>query len=118
MDLLFGLAISTHLGLAGDYNEIHPHVRLENSYIATGIYYNSIQNTSVYFGLIENLTDKISVEAGIVTGYDSFSPVIPYGRIIYQIQDNTAIFLSPTAEKSRNDLNPGFVLGFEFMFDK
>lgn len=118
MDLLFGLAISTHLGLAGDYNEIHPHVRLENSHIATGIYYNSIKNTSVYFGIVEDITDKISLEGGIVTGYDSFNTVIPYGRITYDLQDNTTIFLAPTAEKRRNDLNPGFVLGFEMLFDK
>jgi hypothetical protein len=118
MDLLIGLALSTHLSLAGDYNEIHPHVRLENEYIATGMYYNSIGNTSLYFGLHESLTDKISVEGGVVSGYDSFGSVIPYARIVYEVNDEVDMFITPTAEKRRNTINTGVVIGFEFMFDK
>ena len=45
------LGISIHLGLEGDYNELHPHVRWNNwnDYIA-GAYYNSESAVSVYFG--------------------------------------------------------------------
>lgn len=118
MDLLFGLALSTHLSLAGDYNEIHPHVRLENEHVATGIYYNSIGNTSVYFGLHESLTDKILVEGGVVSGYDSFNPVILYARIVYEVNDTVDMFITPTAENRRNNLNLGIVLGVEMFFDK
>ena len=118
MDLLIGLALSTHLSLAGDYNEIHPHVRLENEHLASGIYYNSIRNTSVYFGLHESITEKLSVEAGIATGYDSFNPVIPYGRVVYGLNNNVDIFIAPTAEKRRNNVNAGIVLGLEMFFDK
>jgi hypothetical protein len=118
MDLLFGLALSAHLGLTDEYNEIHPHIRLENDRVATGIYYNSLDELSVYLGLKYQPLEKINLETGIVSGYDSIAPLIPYARIIYQLDDNTSLFLTPTAEKHKNNLNTGVVIGFEFMFDK
>jgi len=44
------LAFSLHLGLKGDYNGIHPHIRYNhNNYIA-GAFYNSERNISTYIG--------------------------------------------------------------------
>ena len=28
MDIIWALAFSSHLGMQGDYNEVHPHVRV------------------------------------------------------------------------------------------
>ena len=41
MDFIWALALSSHLGMAGDYNEIHPHVRfIEDEYINVVIQIN------------------------------------------------------------------------------
>ena len=74
------LALSSHLGLSGDYNSIHPHVRYtsDNSYI-TGAYYNSDYRPSVYAGR-EFKFDVAAVEIGAVTGYGSI-PVAPFLRV-------------------------------------
>ena len=35
------LAISMHVGLTGDYNNIHPHARCQQDSLISGVYYNS-----------------------------------------------------------------------------
>ena len=97
--LSFSLALSYHLlGDAYDLNEIHPHVRYENSGIITGAYYNSEYRTSLYFGT------KINeyIEVAFVTGYDD--KVIPYVRATY---DNW--FIAPAAYPD----SVGAVIGYE-----
>jgi hypothetical protein len=74
------LALSTHLGFSGDFNNIHPHVRYtsENSYVA-GAYYNSDYRPSVYAGR-EFKFDTVTVEVGAATGYGPI-PVAPFVRV-------------------------------------
>ena len=38
------LALSLHMGLEGDYNNIHPHVRCDINNTIAGAYYNSEEN--------------------------------------------------------------------------
>ena len=100
----FALALSLHLGLEGDYNGVHPHIRYnEQNYIA-GVYYNSINNVSVYAGKRWEYND-FGLEAGAVTGYDNIAPVIPYARITYN-----NLFIAPGVEPD----NVGIVIGYEF----
>jgi hypothetical protein len=101
------LGISMHLGLEGDYNELHPHVRWNNwnDYIA-GAYYNSESAVSVYFGHRWE-RNRLGLEAAIVSGY-SYADVIPYARITY---DNW--YIAPALE----DSTQGIVFGYEFKLD-
>ena len=41
------VAITLHLGLEGDYNNIHPHGRCNVDDWITGAYYNSEENVSL-----------------------------------------------------------------------
>ena len=94
------LAVSTHLGLDADYNNIHPHARctIDNNWI-TGAYYNSERNVSYYVGR------KISnFEIGLVTGYNSYD-VLP---MIRYIKDGW--FVAPAYEKPGNY---GLAIGYE-----
>lgn len=116
MDILLGLAVSTHLGLTGDYNEIHPHIELTSRQFVAGAYYNSIETGSIYLGIENKVNDKIILETGIVTGYDNLATVIPYAKINYSLQDNAELFMSPTFEKNNNDYNLGLVLGILYYF--
>ena len=101
----FALALSLHIGLEGDYNEIHPHIRYnEQNYIA-GAYYNSVNRVSFYAGKRWEYND-FGLEAGAVTGYDNIAPVIPYVRATY---DN--FFIGPAAEEPDT---VGIVVGYEF----
>jgi hypothetical protein len=94
------LAVSTHLGLDNNYNDVHPHVRCTIDNWITGAYYNSERNMSYYVGR------KISnFEIGLVTGYNSYD-VLPMIRYI-----NNGWFVAPAYEKSNN---VGLTVGYEF----
>ena len=101
----FALALSLHIGLEGDYNEIHPHIRYnEQNYIA-GAYYNSMNRVSFYAGKRWE-HNQFGFELGAVTGYDEIMPVAPYARATYN-----NLFIAPAPE---NGKNTGVVIGYEF----
>jgi hypothetical protein len=111
MDIIWALALSTHLGMQGSYNETHPHVRLEdNGYIA-GAYYNSMERMSLYAGHRFE-SGNAGLELALVTGYDEFGAIAPYVRGTYDI-GNTRVFVAPTGEKWYGETNIGAVIGIE-----
>jgi len=93
------LALSLHLGLENDYNNIHPHARCTVDNHISGIYYNSEDNISLYTGLEHN-----GFELGLVTGYSSndILPMIRYKKNNW--------FISPAYE---TDGNYGITIGLE-----
>ena len=107
MDILLGIATSLHLGLGGDYNSLHPHLRFKDNYTIAGVYYNSEYTTSYYMGL-EFEYDKFNLETGIVTGY-SDADVMPFARLTYDIDSTTRYFIAPGLENG----NYGLVIGIE-----
>ena len=94
------LAISMHIGLEGDYNNIHPHARCQQDALISGLYYNSEENVSAYVGMTHN-----GWEVGLVTGY-TYSDVVP---MIRYKKDNW--FITPAVESGGNK---GIVIGLEF----
>lgn len=99
MDLLLGIAVSTHLGLSNDYNEFHPHVRIEQDNLIAGAYYNSVENISLYAGYDFVISDKISIEGALVSGYDQYDiPIVPMVRGKYNLNEKANVFISPTME--------------------
>ena len=114
MDIVLALAVSTHLGMNGNYNGIHPHIRLSQDGFIAGAYYNSVRNPSLYGGYrLEG--DNLGVEFAVATGYDNLAKVAPYLRVTYDIE-NTRIFFAPSAEKQNKELHLGAVLGVELLF--
>tara|TARA_B100001093_G_scaffold447561_1_gene452544 strand:- start:298 stop:612 length:315 start_codon:yes stop_codon:yes gene_type:complete len=93
------LALSLHLGLENDYNNIHPHARCTVDNHISGIYYNSENNISLYTGFEHN-----GFELGLVTGYSSndILPMIRYKKNNW--------FISPAYE---TDGNYGITIGLE-----
>ena len=85
--IALSLAISMHIGLANDYNNIHPHARCDIDNTITGVYYNSEDNISTYIGKKYN-----NIELGIVTGYSS-NEIVP---MIRYVKNN--FFISPAYE--------------------
>ena len=51
-NIALALGLSMHLGLEGDYNQIHPHVRWEDDGKIAGAYYNSMDRMSLYAGSV------------------------------------------------------------------
>ena len=100
----FALALSLHIGLEGDYNEIHPHIRYNNENYIAGVYYNSESNISTYAGKRWEYND-FGVELGAVTGYIN-QPLLPYARVTYN-----NFFIAPAHEVGKNT---GTVIGYEF----
>jgi hypothetical protein len=115
VDLILGLALSTHLGLSQSYNEIHPHIRISNDKYIAGAYYNSVKNLSVYSGIKYSYGD-ITIEGGLATGYEPY-PIVPYGRVTYDYVDSTKLFVTTAYESNGNEVRGGVVLGIEFILN-
>ena len=93
------VAFSMHIGLEGDYNNIHPHARCTVDNTIAGVYYNSESKVSAYIG------HKFgNLEIGLATGYSSYD-IVPIIRYI-----NNGWFVSPAYETSGNY---GFTIGYE-----
>ena len=104
------VAITLHLGLEGDYNNIHPHGRCTVDDWIAGAYYNSEENVSYYVGKkIPNVDRDWDLEIGLVTGYSGMD-VAPMIRYI-----NNGWFVAPTYESSFGG-NIGLTIGYEFKF--
>lgn len=111
MNLLYGLALSAHMGFEGEYNSIHPHVRLEQDQYAIGLYQNSENNVSSYLSYSFEKNDYY-LELGIVTGYLKPVPLIRAGVGL----DDLNLFIAPGFE-SRND-GLKLVFGVEYLLGK
>ena len=110
-NLTAGIAISLHLGLAGDFNEVHPYVKYKHdNNIIAGAYYNSEEEISGYVGYELDVTEKLSVELGIVSGYSS-QDILPMARVTY----DDKIFIAPAIEYDSEDADTvGVVIGIQF----
>lgn len=106
MDLAFALAASLHI-LPGDWNAIHPSIRLEHDGWSVGAYYNSERRVSFVAGrTFEH--GPLWAEIGVATGYSAAS-VVPFLRVGVQ-RDNLRFFVAPAATVKRD---VGLVLGIE-----
>lgn len=105
------LALSHHL-LEGNWNEVHPCVRMEvpvteSLNIGGGAFLNSEGNVSAFVGLSGG--DRFWWEAGIATGY-SGGDVVPFGRVGIDL-DRYRLFLAPAYNVDSNEI--GAVIGVE-----
>jgi len=101
--LVLTLGVSLHLGLASEYNELHPHIRYTQDNYITGLYYNSEERISPYTGYRHEYGDW-GFELALAGGY-TVADVIPYTRITYK-----NYFVAPALERN----NIGVVFGLEF----
>lgn len=115
MNFLLSLATSLHMGFEGEYNQIHPHSRLEIDNYAMGLYLNSEKSISSYFSYTLNYHDYF-LEAGIVSGYEY--TVLPLIRAGKEISSDINFFISPGFEINSSNPNPKVVLGLEFNIRK
>lgn len=105
---LIGVALSAHIGLEGEYNNIHPHGRVQCKSYISGVYYNSEERASFYAGFEKQLLRDLTIEIGVVDGYQYDKEIAPYGRIKYK-----NYFIAPAYEN--NFENIGAVIGIEFL---
>ena len=106
------MALSMHVGLEGNYNQIHPHARCTIDNKIAGVFYNSEDRISAYIGREFELDEYWNLEIGLVTGYkqQDVMPMIRYKA--------GSFFLSPAYENPKNgDENYGVVIGWEFKND-
>lgn len=118
MDLILSLALSTHLNLVSDLNEVHPHIRVHDEHIIAGAYVNSNGDPAVYAGFTSDKysTDKFFAEYG-VSIWQSYGggKIHPFARVGYKLNKHVDIWASPAIEYLNNgDTNAGAVLAIEF----
>lgn len=106
MTLSFGLALTLHL-LPGDWNGVHPQVRLEHQGWTAGTMLNSESRLSLLAGYTWEW-DKLWLELGGATGY-SGAPVVPWVRAGYG-----PVFIAPAAT-IEGDV--GLVVGVQFLME-
>jgi|TARA_A200000159_G_C7323667_1_gene339949 hypothetical protein len=101
------LAVSMHVGLEANYNNVHPHARCTVDNNIAGVFYNSEDRISTYIGKEFELDEYWNIELGLVTGYKSedILPMIRYKA--------GGLFVSPAYEKHNGEENYGVVIGWE-----
>jgi hypothetical protein len=114
MDILLGIALSQHLNFQNEYNQIHPHIRLEQDGFIAGAYYNSEERISPYVGLRYEFLNN-GVELGVAGGYPALGTVVPYGRYTYDVNDNLRVFAMPGGEVVDDETKYGIVVGVELL---
>ena len=104
--LVLSIAISSHIGLSGDFTNIHPHVQyqLSNDYI-TGVYHNSDKRAGIYFGK-RTTYKQLDIEYGVVHGYKRID-IAPMIKANYGV-----FFITPAATEDE----VGVVTGYEVKF--
>lgn len=102
------LALSVHL-LPGEWNAVHPCVRLESGGWVAGAFLNSERNVSFSVGR-EWQDGPWWLELGLATGYTG-GPVVPVVRAGYDL-GRARLFAAPAATVE-GDI--GVVLGIEFI---
>ena len=112
MDLTLAVAVTAHLGLAGDYNAVHPHIRLSDGHVIAGAYLNSESRVSLYAGL-RGQRGRWFIEGGAVTGYTG-ADVAPYLRAGYDA-GRVTVFVAPAYEYAPAS-RVGAVVGLEWRF--
>ena len=135
MDILLGIALTMHIEnrqpepcnfcdvvllsqqTESDYNNIHPHIRLEEGIFIAGAYLNSEGNISPYVGN-KFSNEKAYFEYGLVTGYKINENIIPFARIGLNISENHSIFFAPSMYKNHKygEIKTGTVVGLEIMY--
>ena len=101
------LAVSMHVGLEADYNNIHPHARCTVDNKIAGVFYNSEDKASAYVGRQFELDEYWNLELGLVTGYD-------HGTVVPMVRYKAGgLFISPAYERHHGDENYGVVIGWE-----
>ena len=104
------MAMSMHIGLENNYNNIHPHARCQIDNTITGVFYNSENNISLYAGKEYALDRFVHLEIGLATGY-SGGDIVPFMRYT-----DRGWFVSPAYEYEKENI--GIVIGYEFNFTK
>lgn len=114
MEWALAVALSQHLSL-GDYNSVHPHIRVQDDKFIAGAYLNSFNQVSPYMGLRFEFEDH-GIEIGAVGGYpdNAFYGLTPYARYTYDLNDNSRLFVAPVGETDQYDnFYLGSVIGIE-----
>lgn len=115
MILEFALALSTHIGMAGDYNEVHPTVRLVDGPFTVGAYLNSEGGISPYASA-ELVPGPVHFELGVVGGYTGAS-ILPFFRAGFETSEDTLLWVAPAYEYNPDgSINLGAVAGVEVKF--
>ena len=108
MGISLCLALSTHLALPGNWNEVHPCVRYQQDAFIAGAFLNSEDRVSAYAG-IELRRSAWFADLGAVTGY-SGADVLPFLRAGVELNSGARVFVAPAYANGE----VGAVLGVEF----
>jgi hypothetical protein len=104
------IAVSAHISLPGEWNEVHPCVRLQDDAFIAGVFLNSEDRVSAYAGFGLRSGDLFA-EVGAVTGY-SGADVLPFLRVGLEADNGARFFIAPAYANGE----VGVVLGAEFTF--
>lgn len=112
--LAFGIAFSAHLSMIGDYNSVHPYAECVNDNGGmTSVYYNSMDEITIFGGYRHEFNDDWSLDVGLATGYVDDYPAVPMGRLRYK-----NFFIVPGVEYYENEYQFGTVIGVQFELGK
>jgi hypothetical protein len=107
-EVVVALMVSAHIGLSGDFNNIHPSIMIKNNEYVAGVYKNSYYKPSYYGGMIKEY-NGFEIQYGAVTGY--VKPLVPFIAVKKELVKDLKLVVIPSFDVTHN--NPGIVLGLE-----
>tara|TARA_B100000035_G_scaffold235069_1_gene203316 strand:+ start:1736 stop:2077 length:342 start_codon:yes stop_codon:yes gene_type:complete len=106
--LVLGLALSAHVGMKYEYNQVHPYAMCETEKTIVGTYYNSLDRWSLVGAYKYRLDEDLTLDVGLATGYDY--DIVPMARLRYK-----NLFVMPSVEGYENEeKRTGVVFGIQF----
>ena len=109
--LILSVALTSHIGWTGNFNDIHPTIAYEyNSYVV-GAFRNSLYRTSLFASKIDRF-DSFSVQYGIANNYEN--KVTPMLILRKPVIDHVNFMLVPSYDKTTK--TAAMVLGLEFNY--
>lgn len=110
--LILSLALTSHLGWDGNFNDVHPTLTYKYNDYAVGIFRNSLNHTSTFISKIKTFDNGVSVQYGLAGNYKN--KTIPMLVVRKSIAEHANLMFMPSYDPVKN--KPTAVIGVEFQY--
>lgn len=110
-NLALSIALSAHIALQGNYNQVHPTIECAGEAFRAGAFLNS-EGTGSAFLAYRLQRGGVWLDLGLVTGY-SDADILPFVRAGVDLTDRARLFIAPAFETWDGETRVGAIIGVE-----
>ena len=109
--LILSMALTSHIGWDGKFNEVHPSISYVYNSYSIGVFRNSLNYNSVFVSKITKFTG-FHVQYGLANNYEN--KVIPMVIIKKPLNEHVNALVMPSYNKTSS--KPAMVIGLEVQY--